>query len=122
MANLLVEEPDALVCARPDLWEPREGNDPGPPGPRQNHRFGFVRSVDMTDASCACTEKGQVLPPDIGNGSDEQLPILVVKPITEAASAELRETTLVDGTDAPKSHAGTSSKTLCHRHGHPADM
>ena len=32
MANLLVEEPDALVCARPDLWEPREGNDPGPPG------------------------------------------------------------------------------------------
>ncbi len=33
MANLSVEEPDALMCARPDLWEPRVGNDPGPPGP-----------------------------------------------------------------------------------------
>jgi hypothetical protein len=22
MANLLIEEPDALMCARPDLWEP----------------------------------------------------------------------------------------------------
>jgi hypothetical protein len=33
MAKLLVEEPDALMRARPDLWEPWEGNDPGPPGP-----------------------------------------------------------------------------------------
>ncbi len=35
MANLSVEEPDALMCARPDLWEPRVGNDPGPPGPKR---------------------------------------------------------------------------------------
>jgi len=34
MAKLLVEEPDALMRARPGLWEPWEGNDPGPPGPR----------------------------------------------------------------------------------------
>ena len=33
MANLLVEEPDALMCARPDLWEPWVSNHPGPPGP-----------------------------------------------------------------------------------------
>ncbi len=33
MANLSVEEPDALVRARPGLWEPWVGNDPGPPGP-----------------------------------------------------------------------------------------
>ena len=33
MAKLLVEEPDALMRARPGLWEPWEGNDPGPPGP-----------------------------------------------------------------------------------------
>ena len=26
------EEPDALVCARPDLWEPVVGNCLGPPG------------------------------------------------------------------------------------------
>jgi len=32
MVNLSVEEPDALMCARPGLWEPRVGNDPGPPG------------------------------------------------------------------------------------------
>jgi hypothetical protein len=33
MVNLSVEEPDALMRARPDLWEPWVGNDPGPPGP-----------------------------------------------------------------------------------------
>ena len=33
MAKLLVEEPDALMRARPGLWEHGEGNDPGPPGP-----------------------------------------------------------------------------------------
>lgn len=33
MANLSVEEPDALMCARPGLREPRVGNDPGPPSP-----------------------------------------------------------------------------------------
>jgi hypothetical protein len=37
MANLLVEEPDALMCARPDLWEPWVSNRPGPPGPLQDH-------------------------------------------------------------------------------------
>ena len=31
MANLSVEEPDALMCARPGLWEPWAGNCPGPP-------------------------------------------------------------------------------------------
>ena len=35
MANLSVEEPDALMCARPDLWEPWVSNHPGPPGLRQ---------------------------------------------------------------------------------------
>jgi hypothetical protein len=35
MAKLLVEEPDALMRARPGLWEPWEGNDPGPPGPKR---------------------------------------------------------------------------------------
>ena len=34
MTKLLVEEPDALMRARPGLWEPWGGNDPGPPGPR----------------------------------------------------------------------------------------
>jgi len=34
MVNLPVEEPDALVRARPDLWEPWVGNCPGPPGLR----------------------------------------------------------------------------------------
>ena len=32
MVNLSVEEPDALMCARPDLWEPWVSNHPGPPG------------------------------------------------------------------------------------------
>ena len=32
MANLSVEEPYALMRARTGLWEPRVGNDPGPPG------------------------------------------------------------------------------------------
>ncbi len=31
MAKLLVEEPDALMRARPDLWEPRGGNTRGHP-------------------------------------------------------------------------------------------
>jgi len=33
MVNLSVEEPDALMCARPGLWEPWVSNHPGPPGP-----------------------------------------------------------------------------------------
>ena len=33
MANLSTEEPDALVRARPGLWEPWVGNDPRPPDP-----------------------------------------------------------------------------------------
>jgi hypothetical protein len=33
MANPSSEEPDALMCARPVLWEPWAGNRPGPPGP-----------------------------------------------------------------------------------------
>ena len=40
MAKLLVEEPDALMRARPGLWEPWGGNDPGPPGPP--HRSGAL--------------------------------------------------------------------------------
>jgi hypothetical protein len=41
MAKLSVEEPDALMCARPDLWEPWAGNCPGPPGPPQD-TVGYV--------------------------------------------------------------------------------
>ena len=33
MANLSIEEPYAVMPARTGLWEPRDGNDPGPPGP-----------------------------------------------------------------------------------------
>ena len=33
MANLSVEEPDALMRARPDLWELWGSNAPEPPGP-----------------------------------------------------------------------------------------
>ena len=33
------EEPDALMCARPDLWEPWAGNRPGPPGPEAETAF-----------------------------------------------------------------------------------
>jgi hypothetical protein len=58
MAKLLVEEPGALMRARPGLWEPWEGNDPGPPGPTarkvvkrrgikgQLHTHGFAAPED----------------------------------------------------------------------------
>jgi hypothetical protein len=48
MVNLSVEEPDALMCARPGLWEPWVGNCPGPPGPRHPNgdRFGGRNFVD----------------------------------------------------------------------------
>ena len=55
MAKLLVEEPDALMRARPGLWEPWEGNDPGPPGPtRVAQRIaetanGLFRSLGISD-------------------------------------------------------------------------
>jgi hypothetical protein len=46
MAKLLVEEPDALMCALPDLWEPWVSNHPEPPGPRRFRsiltRFGEI--------------------------------------------------------------------------------
>ena len=42
MAKLSAEEPDALMCARPDLWEPWAGNCPGPPGPPQV-TVGYIR-------------------------------------------------------------------------------
>ena len=43
MAKLLVEEPDALMRARPDLWEPWVSNHPGPPGPNAVRRLPKVR-------------------------------------------------------------------------------
>ena len=48
MANLLVEEPDALMWARPDLWEPWGGNDPGPPGPPALKTSAQLALVDST--------------------------------------------------------------------------
>ena len=50
MANLSVEEPDALMCARPDLWEPWAGNCPGPPGPPQVGDLRLDAEIDVTDA------------------------------------------------------------------------
>ena len=35
MANPSLEEPDALMCARPDLWERWVSNHPPPPGPKR---------------------------------------------------------------------------------------
>ncbi len=58
MANLSVEEPDALMCARPGLWEPRVAT-PGATRP---------------DGTFECTEKGPELSTDVGNGSVERLP------------------------------------------------
>ena len=48
MANLSVEEPDALVCARPGLWEPWVGNDPGPPGQQHYQRRNRQARVSHT--------------------------------------------------------------------------
>ena len=52
MAKLLVEEPDALMRARPGLWEPWEGNDPGPPGPLRVLRGTFVEAKGDILAFC----------------------------------------------------------------------
>jgi hypothetical protein len=54
MANLLVEEPDALMRARPGLWEPwwvtaRATR------PAVAKKSRFVRSVRFTSAVCGCT-------------------------------------------------------------------
>ena len=47
MAKLLVEEPDALMRARPDLWEPRGGNTRcfEATGDYDRGRFGHVRAA-----------------------------------------------------------------------------
>ena len=51
MVKLSVEEPDALMCARPDLWEPWVSNHPGPPGLQRRsvvanlHRCLFVNQT-----------------------------------------------------------------------------
>ena len=50
MATLSVEEPDALMCARPDLWEPWAGKCPGPPGPPRFDHCYLGASVGATDA------------------------------------------------------------------------
>ena len=49
MAKLSVEEPDALMGARPDLWEPWAGNCPGPPGPQEDNALRFDADFDLTD-------------------------------------------------------------------------
>jgi len=50
MVNLSIEEPDALMCARPGLWEPRVGNDPGPPGQ-------FLERLTQREALRHCRER-----------------------------------------------------------------
>ena len=54
MVNLSVEEPDALMCARPDLWEPWVSNHPRPPGPLQIAvRANSQRCVVLADTAAA---------------------------------------------------------------------
>ena len=50
MANLSIEEPYAVMPARTGLWEPRDGNDPGPPGPERASGFVLRAHVDNSDA------------------------------------------------------------------------
>ena len=50
MVNLSVEEPDALMCARPDLWEPRVAT-PGATRPEAAKLIGqtvFGRAIFAT--------------------------------------------------------------------------
>ena len=54
------EEPDALMRARPDLWEPWAGNCPGPPGPSDYNQDRFVMSAPGQPQSEA--EIGPVAP------------------------------------------------------------
>ena len=52
MANLSVEEPDALMRARPDLWELWGSNAPEPPGPGdENARCVRAKANDQGAAS-----------------------------------------------------------------------
>ncbi len=72
MAKLSVDEPDALMCARPDLWEPWAGNCPGPPGHERaapmaksqlssaRHTFRAVLKL-LCESDCSCT--GGASPP-----------------------------------------------------------
>jgi hypothetical protein len=95
MANLSVEEPDALMCARPGLWEPRVAT-PGATRPA---------------AVYACTESRPVLSPDAVNGSHERMPspaFRVIKPISAAASADQRETAPADATGGTKTPSRNS--------------
>jgi len=60
MANLSVEEPYALVRARTDLWEPRGGNAPGPPGPTQRKKTQpSTSNIGEADRRCTQFEYGQ---------------------------------------------------------------
>ncbi len=63
MANLSVEEPDALMCARPDLWEPWAGNCPGPPGPERATTGVRTAAVLLPRAlsGCRATDRGHAL-------------------------------------------------------------
>ena len=48
MANPALEEPDALMCARPDLWEPRVAT-PGATRPDARK--------EILDVSCDCARR-----------------------------------------------------------------
>ena len=62
MANLSVEEPDALMCARPDLWEPWAGNCPGPPGPERAMKEGETAPMLSNDALNSSVHLTKVTP------------------------------------------------------------
>jgi len=82
MVNLSVEEPDALMRARPDLWEPRGGNTRGHPArscevkwPKQLRWSQF----DQTDAGW----KAAKMPSAFSAGHS-----YVMRPLTGDTSAE----------------------------------
>ncbi len=60
MANLSVEEPDALMCARPDLWEPRVAT-PGATRPGVGNASASLSAAFPTDAPFDTRHSGQAI-------------------------------------------------------------
>ena len=57
MAKLLIEEPDALMRARPDLWEPRGGNTRGHPARPHESYASIWRQTRLTAMPVVATPK-----------------------------------------------------------------
>ena len=102
MANPASEEPDALMRARPDLWEPWAGNRPGPPGPPRRNAPCLLGPVTFARRAFPARLLGPVGRPRSPLSRGGPLPVFwLLGPTTGSGTSSPRVATRLIGSSPP---------------------